>query len=71
MQLMSRFSKGICSLLCVIDTYSKYANNMHYFFKGGVTITNAFQKCLDESNRKPNKIRLDKGSECYNRSVKR
>ena len=43
---------------------------MGYFFKGGVTITNAFQKCLDESNRKPNKIRLDKGSECYNRSVK-
>ena len=43
---------------------------MGYFFKGGVTITNAFQKYLDESNRKPNKIRLDKGSECYNRSVK-
>ena len=31
---------------------------MGYSFKRekSVTITNAFQKCLDESNRKPNKI---------------
>ena len=27
----------------------------------GITITNAFQKSLDESNRKPNKIWVDKG----------
>ena len=33
-------------------------------------ITNAFQKILDESNRKPNKIWVDKGSEFYNRSMK-
>ena len=31
--------------------------------KRGVTITNAFEKILSESNRKPNKIRVDKGSE--------
>ena len=31
--------------------------------KRGVTITNAFEKILYESNRKPNKIRVDKGSE--------
>ena len=35
-----------------------------------MTITNAFQKILDESNRKPNKIWVDKGSEFYNRSMK-
>ena len=29
--------------------------------KKGITITNAFQKSLDESNRKPNKIWVDKG----------
>ena len=35
--------------------------------KKGITITNAFQKTLDESNRKPNKIQVDKCSEFYNR----
>ena len=33
-------------------------------------ITNALQKTLKESNRKPNKIWVDKGSKFYNRSVK-
>ena len=45
---------------------------MGYSFKDkvGVTITNAFQKIRDESNRKPNKMWVDKGSEFYNRSMK-
>ena len=38
--------------------------------KKGITVTNAFQKTLKESNRKPNKIWLHKGSEFYNRSIK-
>ena len=38
--------------------------------KKGVTITNAFQKSLDESTGKRNKIWRDKRSEFYNRSVK-
>ena len=38
--------------------------------KKGTTINNAFQKILNESNRKPNKIWVDKGSEFYNRSTK-
>ena len=38
--------------------------------KRGITITNAFQKILDESNRKPNKTWVDKGSEVYNRLMK-
>ena len=37
----------------------------------GITIANAFQKILKESNRKPNKIWVDKGSEFYNSSVKK
>ena len=36
----------------------------------GITITDAFQKILDESNRKTNKILVDKGSESYNKSTK-
>ena len=38
--------------------------------KKDVTITNAFQKNLDVSNRKPNIIWVDKWSEFYNNSVK-
>ena len=38
--------------------------------KKAMTITNAFQKLLDESNRKPNKIWVVKGGEFYNRSMK-
>ena len=36
----------------------------------GTTIINAFQKILDESNRKPKKIWVEKGSESYNESMK-
>ena len=38
--------------------------------KKGITITNTFQKILDESNRRPNKICVYKGSEFYNISMK-
>ena len=31
--------------------------------KKGITINNAFQKILDQSNRNPNKIRVDEDSE--------
>ena len=65
MQLISKFNKGTCFLLCVIDIFSKYA-----WVKKGITITNAFQNILKESNRKPNKIWIDKRSKFYNRSVK-
>ena len=36
----------------------------------GITITNAFQKLIDKTNRKPNKIWVDKGSEFYGTSMK-
>ena len=39
--------------------------------KKGITITYAFQKTLKESNRKSNKIWVNKGSEFYNISVKK
>ena len=37
--------------------------------KESITITNVFQKILDERNGKPNTIWIDKGSEFYYRSV--
>ena len=38
--------------------------------KIGIAITNAFQEILNKSNRKPNKMWADKGSEFYNKSIK-
>ena len=67
MLLINKFNKGIRFLLFVIDIYSKY--NWLIPLKG-ITIINAFQKILEESNRKPNKIWVDKGSKFYNSSMK-
>ena len=44
MQLISKFNKGICFLLCVIDIFSKYVWVIPLKDKKGITITNAFQK---------------------------
>ena len=57
----------MCLLLCVIDIYSKCAWVVPLKDKKGITITNAFQKILDESNHKPNKMWMDKRSEFYNK----
>ena len=70
MQLRSKYDKGFRFLLCVIDICSKYALVFPLKDKKGVTITNAFQKTLDESNHTPNKIWVDKGSEFYKKSMK-
>ena len=56
MQLISKFNKGFRFFVCVIDSYSKYAWVIPLKDKTGITITNAFQKILNESKRKPNKI---------------
>ena len=67
MQLISKTNKGFKILLCAIDIYSKYAWAVSLKDKKGVSIVNAFQSILNKSNRKPNKIWLDKGGEFYNR----
>ena len=71
MQLISKFNKGFKFLLCVIDIFSKYTWVVPLKDKKGVSIVDAFQKILDDSNRKPNKIWVDKGSEFYNSSFKK
>ena len=74
MQLISKFNKGNPFLLCVIGIYSMgYTWVIPLKDKKGITITKAFQKVLKESNRKPNKIWLDKWatfSKFYKRSIK-
>ena len=70
-QLLSRCNKRIRFLLCVIDIFSKYAWVVPLKDKKGISIVKSFQSILKPSNRKPNKIWVDKGSEFYNASFKK
>ena len=63
MQLLSKYNKGIRFFLRVIDIFSKYA--------WVISIVKAFQIILKQSNRKPNKIWVDKVSEFYNAYFKK
>ena len=71
MQLINKSNKGFRFSLCVIDTFSKYARVIPLKDNKEVSIVNAFQKILDISQQKPNKILVDKGSEFYNNSFKK
>ena len=71
MQSINKSNEGFRFLLCVSDIFSKYAWVVSLKDKKGLTIVNAFQSILKDSmelhsNRKPNKIWVDKGSEFYN-----
>ena len=46
--------------------YSKYAFVIPLKDKKGISIVNAFDKIIKQSNRKPNKIWVDQGGEFYN-----
>ena len=67
MESLSKYNKGIKYLLCAIDLFSKYA---WVIPMKDTSIVNAFNKILSDSNRKPNKIWTDQGSEFYNNPFK-
>ena len=81
MQSLSRKNKGIKYLLCAIDLYSKYAFVIPLKDKKGISIVNAFNKIIKQSNRrakgtsaqnvKPNKTWIDQGEEFYNHNFKK
>ena len=71
MQSLSRKNKGFKYLLCAIDLYSKYAFVIPLKDKKGISIVNAFNKIIKQSNRKPNKIWVDQGGEFYNNVFKK
>ena len=71
MQLISKYNKGIRHLLCVIDFFCKYALVVPLKDEKGVSIVNTFQNIFKKSNRKPNKIWVDQGSEFYNNVFKK
>ena len=70
MQSRSKYNKGIKHLLCAINFFSKYAWVVPIKDKKGTSIVNVFKKILSDSDRKPNKIWVDQGSELYNKSFK-
>ena len=71
MQSLSRKNKGIKYLLCAIDLYSKHAFAIPLKDKKGISIVNAFNKIIKQSERKPNKIWVDQGGEFYNNVFKK
>ena len=70
MQLISKYNKAIRYLLCVTDLFSRYSWVIPLKNKKGESIVEGFKKILDDSNRKPNKIWVDHGSEFYNNKFK-
>ena len=63
MQLIRKFNKGFRFLLSVIDIFSKYVWVVPLKDKKGVIVVNVFQKVLDKSDGKPNKMWVDKRNE--------
>ena len=81
MQSLSRKNKDIKILLCAIDLYRFVLLFIPLKDKKGISIVNAFNKIIKQSNRrakgtsaqhvKPNKIWVDQGSEFYNNVFKK
>ena len=71
MQSLSKKNKVIKYLLCAIDLYSKYTFVVPLRDKKGISIVNAFNEIIKQSNRKPNKIWVDQGGEFYNHVFKK
>ena len=56
MHLLGKFNKGFRFFVWVIDIFSKYAWVIPLKGKKGISIVNRFQKIINDSKRKPNKI---------------
>ena len=54
--------------MCIF--FSKYTSVVLLKDKKCIKITSSFQKILNETNRKSNKILKDKGSKFYNKSMR-
>ena len=59
MQLINKLNKGFRFIWCVAYIFSKYAWIVSLKDKKIMSIVNGFQKMLNDSARKPNKIWVD------------
>ena len=71
MQSLSKKNKAIKCPLCAKDLFSKYAFVVPLKDQKGISIVNAFNKIIKQSNRKPNKIWVGQRGEFYNRVFKK
>ena len=62
---MSSKNKNVKYLLCAIDVFTKYAWVKPLKDKNGKTVLNTFIEIVNESNRKPTKLWIDRGREFY------
>ena len=69
MEVINKCKKGFFFFLCVIDVCSKYTWVVPLIDENGIKIKNAFQRILDNSGRKTNKIWVNKGGEFCIRSM--
>ena len=67
MESFSSKNKNFKYLLFVIDGFTKYAWVKPLKDKNGKTVLNAFVEIVNESNRKPNKLWVDQGRQCYSK----
>ena len=70
MDKLSKWNKGFRYILTVIDVFSKFAWVLPLKDKNDISITNAFNSIVKNSNRKPKFLWVDKGSEFYNKTFK-
>ena len=68
MQAFSKFNRGVKYHLAVIDVFSKYGWLIPLKDKTGKSVASALEVIFKE--RKPEKMRVDKGKEFYNKDIK-
>ena len=69
MKALSDYNDGVTFLLLVIDIFSKYGWVIPLKDKKGKTVAEALKNIFEE--RKPEKLWTDKGTEFYNKDVKK
>lgn len=67
LQKLSKYNKGYRYLLCIIDTFSRFAFVEAIKTKTGKEITFVFKNLLERTKRKPQLIHVDEGTEFYNK----
>ena len=67
MEWLSPNNKNVKYLLRVIGVFTKYEQIKPLNNKNVKTVLTAFIKIVNESNLKPNKLRVDQGREFYNK----
>lgn len=67
METLSEYNNGFKFILCIIDVFSKYAWAIPLKNKTSSSVLNALTTVISQSERIPEKIWVDKGSEFYNK----